>query len=75
MTLILIIAGSFLDNGSIQTAIIEQVHTFSNAQNADLIKSILTGISETKFNFFTILITLSTLVLGALGVFYELKNL
>ena len=74
LTIVLMIVGSFLDNNYLQTAIVEQTRTFSNIQNADFIKSIIIGISETKFNFFTVLITLSTLIVGALGVFYELKN-
>lgn len=74
LMLVLVVIGPFLGNNYIQTAVVGQVHTLINAQSADFIQSIMTGLSETKFNFFTILISIGTLIMGTLGVFYELKN-
>lgn len=74
LMLTLIVIGPFLDRASIQTTIIEQVRTLVNTQSADFIRSILNGLSEIKLNFFTILISIGTLVAGTIGVFYELKK-
>ncbi len=74
LMLVLIFIGPLLGNSYIQTAIVGQVHTFINAQTADFIQSILKGLSETKFNFLTILVSIITLIVGIVGVFYELKN-
>ena len=74
LMLVLVVVGSFLGNGYIQTAIVGQVHTLINASSADFIQSILKGLSETKFNFLTILVSIGMLIVGTVGVFYELKN-
>lgn len=74
LTLFLVVIGSFLGNSYIQAAIVGQVHTLVNDKTADFVQSILVGVSEIKFNFFTILVGLITLLVGTLGVFYELKN-
>ena len=74
LMLVLIMVGPFLGNEYIKTAIVGQVHTFINGQSADFIQSIMTTLSEVKFSFFAILVSISTLIVGALGVFYELKN-
>lgn len=74
LTLFLVVIGSFLGHGYIQTAIVGQVHILINDQSADFIQSLLTGIGEIKLDFITILVGIITLVVGVLGVFYELKN-
>jgi len=74
LMLVLIFIGPLLGNDYIQTAVVGQVHTLINYQSADFIQSIMTGLSEIKFNFFTILVSIITLIVGIVGVFYELKN-
>ena len=74
LMLALVVIGPILGNEYIQTVIVGQVHTLINAKSADFIQSILTGISEIKFNFSVIIVSIGTLIFGAVGVFYELKN-
>ena len=74
LMLMLVIIDPFLGKGYIQTAIVEQVRLLINYQSADFIKSILTGLNETKFDFFAIITGIGTLIAGSVGVFYELKN-
>jgi membrane protein len=74
LMLALVVIGPISGNEYIQTAIVEQVHTLINAQSANFIQSLLITLSQIKFNFFTIIISIGTLIFGALGVFYELKN-
>lgn len=74
LMLVLIVIGPILGDAYIQKAIVLQVHTLVNYQSADFIKAILVGLSETKFNPITIIVGIVTLVIGTLGVFYELKN-
>ncbi len=74
LTLFLVVIGSFLGHGYIQTEIVGQVRILINEQSADFIQSLLTGIGEIKLDFITILAGIITLVVGTLGVFYELKN-
>lgn len=74
LMLMLVVIGPFLGNSYIQTSIVEQVRMFINVQSANFIKSILTELSEIKFNLFTILVSIGTLIVGTVGVFYELKN-
>ena len=74
LMLALVVIGPISGDEYIQTAIVEQVHTLINAQSANFIQSLLIALSQIKFNFFTIIISIGTLIFGALGVFYELKN-
>ena len=74
LTLIVIIISPFLNSSSIQAAIIQQVRTLINVQSADFIQSLLVGLSTTQFDSFTVLVSIGTLIVGAVGVFYELKN-
>jgi membrane protein len=74
LMLALVVIGPFLGHSYIKTEIVEQVRTFINTQSADFIQSILNELSKIKFNFFTILVSIVTLVVGVVGVFYELKN-
>jgi membrane protein len=74
LTIILMIIKPLLNESSIQTAIIGQVRTIINIQSADYIQSILMGLKQTKFDLYTIFISIGALVVGAVGVFYELKN-
>ncbi len=74
LMLMLVIIGPFLGHNYIQTAIVGQIRTLVNAESAEFIRSILIGISEAKFNFLAITISIGTLIIGTLGVFYELKN-
>ena len=74
LMLLLVVIGPFLGHAYIQTAIVGQVRIFINAQSADFIQSILTGLGETKLNFLAILAGIGTLIIGTVGVFYELKS-
>jgi len=74
LMLVLVVIGPILGDAYIQKEIVLQVHTLINSQSANFIQSILVGISGIKFNFVTIIVGVGTLIIGALGVFYELKN-
>jgi len=74
LMLVLVVIGPILGSTYIQDAIVLQVHTLINSQSASFIQSILVELSETKFNFMTIIVGIGTLIVGTLGVFYELKN-
>jgi len=74
LMLILAVIGSFLGNIYTQKAIVQQVGLLINHQTADYIQTIISGLSETKFDLFAIIVSIGTLIIGALGVFYELKN-
>jgi membrane protein len=74
LMLILVIIGPILGDSYIQTAIVNQVRILINYQSADFIKSILVSISETKLSIATVIVGLVTLIIGTVGVFYELKN-
>ena len=74
LMLILVIINPFLGKGYIQDAIVEQIGIIINHQSAVFIQSILTGLNETKFDFFAVLIGFGTFIVAAVGVFYELKN-
>ena len=74
LIIILIVVAPFLGQGYIQNAIVEQIRFLINSQAADFIQTILTGLHQTKLNFFAIVVSGGTLIVGALGVFYELKN-
>jgi len=70
LMLALVVIGPISGDEYIQTAIVEQVHTLINAQSANFIQSLLIALSQIKFNFFTIIISIGTLIFGALGVFF-----
>jgi membrane protein len=72
--LVLIFIGSLLGDAYTQRVIVEQVRILLNAQTAGFIQSILIGLGEMKINLLTIIVSIGTLVLGVVGVFYELKN-
>ncbi|MBK5215847.1 MAG: YihY/virulence factor BrkB family protein [Candidatus Pacebacteria bacterium] len=74
LLLFLVIIGPILGDNYIREAIVEQARTHISFQTADFIKSILRGLSEIKFNFYTIIISIGMLAAGTLGVFYELKS-
>lgn len=74
LMIILVFIGPILGNDYIQKAIVGQVHILINEQSADFIQSIIKGLSETQFNFLTIIASIGTLIIGTVGVFYELKN-
>lgn len=74
LMLVLIFIGSLLGDAYTQRVIVEQVRILINAQTAGFIQSILIGLGEMKINFLTIIVSIGTLLLGVVGVFYELKN-
>ncbi|MBK5215515.1 MAG: YihY/virulence factor BrkB family protein [Candidatus Pacebacteria bacterium] len=74
LMLLLIISRPFLANDYIQTAIVEQVSSLVNIKTADFIQSILVGLSNIKFNFLMTITGIGILILGTVGVFYELKS-
>ena len=74
LMLVLIVVGPILGDAYIQKAIVLQVHTLINSKSADFIQTILVGLSDIKFNPITIVVGIITLIIGTLGVFYELKN-
>lgn len=74
LLLFLVIIGPILGDLYIREAIVEQARTLISVQSADFIKSILSGLSEIKFNFYTIIVSIGMLAVGTLGVFYELKS-
>jgi membrane protein len=74
LTLVLVVIGSYLGNSYTQTAIVEEVRNLVNAQGANFVQSIMSGLGEMKFSFFSIIVNIGILVVGTLGVFYELKN-
>lgn len=70
----LIVIGSYIGNEYIQDAIVTQVRILTNAQNANFVQSIMTELSQTKFNLLEIIVSIGTFIVGTVGVFYELKN-
>ncbi|MCX6754719.1 MAG: YihY/virulence factor BrkB family protein [Candidatus Nomurabacteria bacterium] len=74
LLLFLVVSGPFFSENYIQKSIVEQSSTLISVQSADFIKSILVGLSRIKFNFYTIIISIGMLIVGTLGVFYELKS-
>ena len=74
LILILFLIGPILGNSYIQEEVVKQVQLIVNTQSANLVQSILIGINEVKFNLYTIIIGIGMLIMGTLGVFYELKS-
>ena len=70
----LIIIGSYLGNEYVQMAIVSQVRILTNVENANFVQSIMTSLSQTKFNLLAIIVSIGTFIVGTVGVFYELKN-
>lgn len=74
LMLAIVIIGPIVGDIYIQNAIVEQIRDLINNQTANFIQSILISLGNIKFNFSMIIISIGTLIFGALGVFYELKN-
>jgi len=74
LMLALYMIGPILGNEYLQNVIVGEAGTLINIKSANLIQSILISLSQVKYSFIVVLISIGTLAFGALGVFYELKN-